>query len=141
LPAEVHEFFVTFTLCIFAGATVEFVARRAKKWQWAIIVLVALLPLEPLVAAHMRLLDATFAQDSPPFPLAATPFRQEAAFEGAVRGAHRPLQANMYWLLRQNQGTIDWTAIFCCRSTPCRPSAFSKTVRGGPIRNIAVRPI
>jgi len=107
-PLKYTNFFITFALCIFAGAAVEFVARRAKRWQWGIIALVALLPLEPLIAAHMRLLDATFVEDSPPFPLAATPFRQVAAFEGAVRGAHRPLQANMYWLLRQNQGTIDW---------------------------------
>ncbi len=107
-PMKYTNFFVTFALCLCAGGAVDFVARRvASRWRWLILA-VALAPVLPMALAHMRLLNATFTKVEPPFPLVSTPFRQVAAYEGSPRGAARPIQANGYWLLRQNQGVIDW---------------------------------
>ncbi len=107
-PMKYTNFFVTFALVLFAGGAVDFAARRVPARARWLLAAVALLPLLPTALAHMRLLDSTFTRAEPPFPLAPSGFRQVAAYPGAPRGAGRPIQANMYWLLRQNRGTIDW---------------------------------
>lgn len=109
-PMKYVNFFVAFSLCIFAGGTVDFLVRNiSKRWR-TLVLAAALAPMLPLAINHMRLLDSSFTQGPPDFVTAQSPgeFRQVAAFAESPRGAARPYQANMYWLLLQNIGTIDW---------------------------------
>jgi hypothetical protein len=106
-PMKYTNFFVAFTLVLAAGAAVDFAFQRApEKWRLALYA-VALVPLVPMALTHMGLFDRSFTEpmaDLTPAPA----FRQVAAFQGAPRGAERPRAANMYRLMLQNEGTVDW---------------------------------
>lgn len=106
-PLKYVNFFVALVVVLAAGGAADFAADRfgPKRRRW--VLAAALLPLAPLVWSHLDLLDRSFTQPAPA-PVAATSFRQVAAYPGAPRGALRPAAANMYWLLRQGEGTIDW---------------------------------
>lgn len=106
-PLKYVNFFVALVVVLAAGGAADFVAERIgpRGRRWALAA--ALLPLALPAWSHMDLLNRSFTQAAPT-AVAAPAFRQVAAYEGAPRGALRPAAANMYWLLRQGEGTIDW---------------------------------
>jgi len=106
-PMKYTNFFVAFVLVLLAAGAVHHAAERAPvRLRWAVLAVV-LVPLAPMMWAHMQLLDRSFTK---PLDVGepAPHFRQVAAFAGAPRGGARPEAANLYRLMLQNEGTIDW---------------------------------